>query len=154
MGLFNKKSKGATTITSLVIGEDANIMHRGLKSTGAFLLDPSNLLAYDSVPEGIGTFRATIKGKTKYLGQTSLLYEMMARPFSFKTLDWVQMIHKEEQIKTSALSEGCSKAVQRLELGDRFDKMWTLALLAVGGFLVLALLMALQTGVFSKIFGK
>lgn len=157
MGLGNllgKKSKATSAITCLTIGEDKTVTHRTLDSTGAFLLDPRNLLAYDSFPESVGSFIVTLKGKRKYIGLTSLLYETMARPFSFKTLDWVQMIHKKDQIKDSALSEGCSKAVQRIDLADRFDKMWTLALLGVGGVIGLALLFAFQGGLFSKIFGR
>jgi len=153
MGLFSKKNKGATTITCPVVGEDKNAMHRPLDSTGTFLLDPKNLMAYDSVPECIGNFTRVAKGKRTHLGLTSLLYETMARPFSFKTLDWVEVQHKEEEIKTSALSEGCSKAVQRIDLADRFDKMWTLALITIGGLLVIALLFAFQSGLFSKILG-
>lgn len=153
MGLFSKKSKGATTITCLVIGEDKNVMHRTLDSTGTFLLDPKNLMAYDSVPECIGNFTRVAKGKRTYLGLTSILYETMARPFSLRKLGWVEVQHKEDEIKTSALSEGCSKAVQRIDLADRFDKMWTLALITIGGLLVIALLFAFQSGLFSKILG-
>lgn len=152
MGFFSKKGKGTTTITCFAIGEDKNVMHRTLDSTGTFLLDPRNLMAYDSVPECIGNFTRVAKGKRTYLGLTSVLYETMARPFSLKQLDWVAVQHKRDQIKDSALSEGCSKAVQRIDLADRFDKMWTLALLAVGGMLVIALLFAFQSGIFSKFF--
>ena len=149
MGLFSKKRKGTTAINCIVIGEDKRIMHRNLESTGAFLLDPKNLLAYDSFPECIGNVIRIARNKRKYLGQTSVVYENMARPFSFKKLDWVKVMHKEDQIKDQALSEGCSKAVQNIDLGNRFDKMWTLALLAFGGLLVLALLFAFQSGLFS-----
>ena len=152
MGLFGKKSKGTTTITCLMIGEDKTIMHRNLESTGAFLLDPKNLLAYDSFPECIGSVTRVAKGKRKYLGLTSVLYENMARPFSLKKLNWIEVMHKEDQIKDSALSEGCSKAVQSLDLADRFDRMTTILMLAVAGVIGLALLFAFQSGLFSKIF--
>lgn len=153
MGLFSKKGKGITTITCLVVGEDKNIMHRALTSTGTYLLDPTNLMAYDSVPECIGNFIRVAKGKKQYLGLISILYETMARPFSLKSLNWVDVQHKEDEIKNSALSEGESKAVQKLNLEDRFNKMWTLALLAIGGFLVIALLFAFKSGLFEKILG-
>lgn len=154
MGLFGKKGKGGTTITCIAIGEDKILMHRNLKSTGAFLLDSKNLLAYDSFPECIGSCTRVAKGKRKYLGLTSLLYENMARPFSFKTLKWIEVMHKEDQIKDSALSEGCSKAVQRLDFNDRFDRMTTILMLAVAGVIGLALLFAFQSGLFQKIIGK
>ena len=153
-GLLGKKSKGGSTIATLVIGEDKNLMHRDMESAGDFFLDPKNLLAYDSIPECIGSFVRVTKGNRKYLGLTSLLYETMSRPFSFKTLDWVQIQHKKNQIKGSALSEGCSKAVQRIDLEDRFNKMWTLALIAVAGVISLAVLFAFSSGLFSKVIGK
>ena len=154
MGFFSRKKRNTTAITCLIIGEDKNVAHRTLKSTGAFLLDPDNLLAYDSFPQCMGSYTEVAKGKRKYLGLTSLLYETMARPFDLSTLDWVTVEHKEDQIKDSGLAEGYSKAVQRIDLNDRFDKMWTLALIAVGGVVGLALLFALGSGLFEKIIGK
>ena len=152
MGLFNK-NKESFNIHCIVIGEDKNLMHRNLESTGVFLLDAKNLLGYDSFPECMGNFSRIRRGKRKFLGLTSVLYENMARPFSLKTLEWAKVEHKEEQIKEGAISEGCSKAVQRLDLLDRFDKMTTILLLAVAGVIFIGLLFAFQTGLFEKIFG-
>ena len=146
---FGKK-KGGSSISCLVIGEDKNVMHRNLDSTGSHLLDPVNLLAHDSMPECMGSFVRVARGQKRYLGLTCLLYETMARPFSFQSLDWATVQHKTDQIKATALSEGCSKAVQRIDLADRFEKMWTLALLAVGGLIALALIFAIQSGVFER----
>jgi len=158
MGLLNllgKKGKKVTTITALTIGEDKNLMHRNLESTGVFLLDASNLLAFDSFPEAMGSFNQAQKdNKKKYLGLTSLIYEPMARPFSFQTLDWIKVEHKEDVIKDSALSLGCSKAVQQMDMADRFDRMSTILLIAVAGVIGMALLFVFQSGLLSKIFGK
>jgi hypothetical protein len=153
-GLLGKKSKGSSTIATIVIGEDKNLMHRDIESSGDSFRDPKNLLAYDSIPECIGKAIHVAKGHRKYVGLTALLYETMARPYSFKKLGWVEIQHKKDQIKASALSEGCSKAVQRIDLEDRFNKMWTLALIAVAGVIGLALLFAFSSGLFSKIIGR
>lgn len=153
MGLFSGKNKESFNIHCIVIGEDKNIMHRTMESTGTFLLDTKNLLGYDSFPECMGNFIRKTKTKTKYLGLTSLLYENMARPFSLKTLGWVNIDHKEDQIKEGAISEGCSKSVQRLDMNDRFDKISTILLLAVAGVIGLGLLYAFQSGAFHKLFG-
>lgn len=152
MGLFNK-NKESFNIHCIVLGEDKNLMHRILRSTGVFLLDSKNLLGYDSFPECMGNFTRIKKGKRKFIGLTSLLYENMARPFSLKTMDWAKVEHKKEQIKEGAISEGCSKAVQRLDLLDKFDKMTTILMLAVAGVIGIALLFALQSGLFQDIFG-
>jgi len=154
MGFLNKKNDSEMTIECLAIGEDKVLMHRKMESTGEYLLDPKNLLAYDSFPECIGNCTRIAKGNKKFLGLTSVLYENMARPFSFKTLNWIVVMHNDEQIKDGSLARGQSKAVQRIDLNARFDRMWTLALLAVGGLVGLALLLALQMGLFSKILGR
>jgi len=154
MGFLSRKKQNTSALTCLIIGEDKNVTHRTLDSTGAFLLDSKNLLAYDSFPQCMGSYTKVVKGKTKNLGLTSILFETMARPYDFFALDWVMVQHKEDQIKESALAEGCSRAVQNIDLGGRFDKMWTLALLAVGGVIGLALLLAFSSGLFSNIVGK
>lgn len=151
MGLFAPKGDKAPTIQCMVIGEDKIIMHRKLESTGEYLLDENNLLAYDSFPECIGNCEQVKNGVRKFLGLTSILYENMARPFSFNTLDWIKAAHKEEQVKDGALARGQAKAVQRLDFNDRFDKMQTILLLAVAGVIGLALLFAFSTGLFQKI---
>lgn len=157
MGLFSlgKRKRQTTGISCIIIGEDKRLTHRTLESTGVFLLDSQNLLAFDSFPEAIGNLSHHQKDKpAKYLGQTSILYEPMARPFSFKTLDWVTIKHKEDVLKDSALSEGCSRAVQNMDLADRFDRMSTILLIAVAGVIGMALLFVIQSGLLSSIFGR
>lgn len=155
MGLFGNKKKQISTIRCITIGEDKRLSHRQMESTGVFLLDSKSLLAYDSFPEAVGSLSHHQKDDTsKYLGLTSVLYEPMARPFSFRTLDWAKIEHKEDVIKDSALSEGQSRAIQNMELADRFDKMSTILLLAVGGVMVMALLFVIQSGLLDKIFGR
>jgi hypothetical protein len=155
MGLLGRKRRQTTGISCVVIGEDKRLTHRTLESTGVFLLDSTNLLAFDSFPEAVGSLSRRQKDNTsKYLGLTSLLYEPMSRPFSFRTLDWVNVEHKKDIILDSALSEGCSRAVQNMELADRFDKMSTILLIAVAGVIGMGLLFVLQSGLLSNIFGR
>ena len=152
--MFNfDKTENTTTITCLTIGEDKNKMDRDMESTGEYLLDTKSLLAYDSFPECIGSIVRVAKGTRKFLGLTSVLYENMARPFSFETLDWVKVMHKEDQIKEGALGRGCAKAVQRLDMAAKFDRMTTILLLAVSGVIGLALIMAISSGLIRNPFG-
>jgi len=150
--MLGKKSN-KTTAKCLVIGEDRKLMHRNLESTGAFFLDNDNRLAFDSLPESVGALTLVQGGKRKYLGQVSVMFEPMAKPFSFPDLDWAKVDHKEEVILASARSEGSSKAVQSMERADRFDKMSTILLLGVAGVIGMALLFAFQSGIFSELFG-
>lgn len=155
MGLFGKKRKQTTAISCIVIGEDKRLTHRTQESTGVFMLDERNLLAYNSFPEAIGSLSHCQKsGTLKYLGLTSLLYEPMSRPFSFKTLDWVDVEHKKDVILDSALSEGCSRAVQQMDMADRFDRMSTILLIAVAGVIGMGLLFVFQSGLLDKVFGR
>lgn len=149
--LFGGKSKKAT-VTCLVIGEDRKLSFRNLEATGVFFLDNSNRLAYDSLPEAIGVCTQVRNGKEKYRGQVSIIYEAMARPFSFVASTWAQVDQREEVILASARSEGSSKAIQSMENADRFDKMSTILLLLVAGVIGMALLFALQSGILSDIF--
>lgn len=154
MAFWSKKGKETTIVRCIMIGEDKRLSHREMESTGIFLQDSRNLLAYDSVPEAMGSLSFRQKdGTSKYLGLTSMLYEPMARPFSFKTLEWVNVEHKRDVILDSALSEGCSRAVQNMELADRFDRMSTILLIAVAGVIGMALLFVFQSGLLDKIFG-
>ena len=154
MGIFGRKSRQTTGIPCIVIGEDKRLTHRTLESTGVFLLDEQNLLAYNSFPEAVGSLSSRQKDETvKYLGLTSVLYEPMSRPFSFKTLDWVNVEHKKDVILDSALSEGCSRAVQRMDMADRFDRMSTILLIAVAGVIGMALLFVFQSGLLDNVFG-
>jgi hypothetical protein len=157
MGLLNWKNKGkqASNIHCIVIGEDKKLTHRQTESTGVFVLDADNLLAFDSFPEAMRSFTHRQKNDTsKYLGLTSLLYEPMARPFSFKTMDWINVEHKRDVILDSALSEGCSRAVRNMDLADRFDRMSTILLIAVAGVIGMALLFVIQSGLLDNVFGR
>jgi len=150
---FGKKSRKAPSAGCIIIGEDRNLSHRGLDATGVFFLDHDNLLAYDSLPEAIGSCTQLRGGRKRNLGHTSILYEPMSRPFSFQTLDWAAVDHKGEVILASSRSEGSSRAIQAMEKEARFDKMSTILLLLSAGVIGMALLFALQSGILSSIFG-
>lgn len=150
---FGKKGKKALSAGCIVIGEDRNITRRRLDATGVFFLDHDNLLAYDSLPEAIGACTQHKGGRKRDLGYTSILYEPMSRPFSFKTLNWAGTEHKADIILASSRSEGSSKSIQAMEKSDRFDKMSTILLLLSAGVIGMAILFALQSGILSKIFG-
>ena len=155
MGLkrFTGDKSKATTLRCLVIGEDRMIMHRYLQSTGAYVLDDKNRLAFDTLPEAVGSLTAVRNGKVKHLGHVSLLFESMFRPYSFPSLDWANIEHKEDIVLACALAEGCSKAIQRIERSDRFEKLSTILLLLAAGVIGMAFLFAVQSGIFSRLIG-
>ena len=134
MGLLspNRKQPKVITLNCLCIGEDRTAPWRKEESTGNYLQDPNNRLAYDSCPESIAPLTTHRKGIVKYRGQCAILYEGMSRPFSFETLNWVEGERKKDVILGTAVSEGCSMAVQQIVDDTRFNKTVTVLMLALG----------------------
>jgi len=159
MGIWNlliRKQAKVGTITNVVFGEDKTLWHRQMDATGFYFFDQSTLLGYDSFPESIGTYIHTAKQKEKYLGQTSVLFEPMARPFSFASLSWVdeKRLSEKSVILESGRSEGYAKAVRDMDIGDRFDRMSTILLIMVALVGIMALLFVIQSGVLKDLIGK
>ena len=153
MGLFspNRKQQKIPIINCLCIGEDRIAPWRKEESTGMYLLDRNNRLAYDSCPEAEVPLIVHRRGVVKHYGQCAMLYENMARPFNFTTLDWVKSERKEEAILGTAVFEGCSMAVQQIVDETRFNRTATLLMLALGIFALFGFLAAYQSGVFSNL---
>ena len=152
MGLFSphRKKPKLAELPCLCLGEDKNASWIDEQSTGEYLLNQNNRLAYDSCPEAIGAVTIHRNGKVTHRGFTCIQYEGMARPFSFKGLVWANIEHKKEVVLQNALSEGCSMAVQEITDEGRFNKLSTILMLALGFLGILALLAAFQTGLFSQ----
>ena len=152
--MFGKKDRKKDEALCIMLGEDRKLSLEKLEATGVTLIHNDNRLAFNSLPEAIGVFTRILRGGVKrQVGQVSVLFEPMARPYSFKDLDWAKVSHKEEVILATARSEGAAKAVQSMEKEDRFDKMATILLLLSAGVIGMALLFALQSGIFSKLTG-
>lgn len=153
MGLFspNRKHQKVVTLSCLCIGEDKTAPWRKEESTGMYLLDRDNRLAYDSCPEAIVPLRIHRNGKVQDKGQCALLYENMSKPFSFNKLTWVKDERKKDVVLATAVHEGCSMAVQQIVDENRFNRTATLLMLALGILGALALLAAYQGGAFEQV---
>jgi hypothetical protein len=153
----SRKQQQVIKVACLCIGEDKVAPWRKEESTGMYLLDRDNRLAYDSCPEAVVPLIVHKGGTAKYRGQVALLYENMSRPFNFTTLRWVEGERKKDTILATAINEGCSMAVQQIVDENRFNRVATILMLALGLLGILAFLAAYQGGVFSHIghmFGK
>ena len=152
MGLFspNRKQQKVVVLSCLCIGEDKAAPWRKEESTGMYLLDRDNRLAYDSCPDSIVPVRIHQKGKVKYKGQCAILYENMSRPFNFKALNWVEGERKKDTILGTAVNEGCSMAVQQIVDENRFNRTATLLMLALGILGIMGFLAAWHGGVFAN----
>lgn len=148
--LVGKNENKTTKALCLIIGEDKRVSRRQLETTGVYYLDYENRLAFDSFPVAIGSAVQQRNGNLRMLGPVSLLYEPSSRPFSFTDLAWTTEEHKEDVILDTAFAEGCSRAVQREDRREWFNKLTTILLIAVLGVLALAFMAALQTGILSE----
>jgi hypothetical protein len=153
MGLFspNRNKQKAVAINCLCIGEDKITPWRKEESTGMYLLDRNNRLAYDSCPEAVVPLIVHRRGMAKQKGQCGIVYENMSRCYNFKTLDWVKTDRKEEVIKETAVYEGCSMAVQQIVDENRFNRTVTLLMLALGILGIFGFLAAWQGGLFANL---
>jgi hypothetical protein len=146
-----RKQPKIAILNCLCIGEDKIAPWRKEESTGMYLLDRDNRLAYDSCPEAVAPLIIHRRGTTKYKGQCAILYENMSRLFSFKTLNWVEGERKKEVVLGTAVSEGCSMAVQQIVDENRFNKTVMLLMLALAILGIMGFLAAWNGGVFSHI---
>jgi len=153
MGFFspNRKQPKVVVLSCLTIGEDKTAPWRKEESTGMYLLDRNNRLAYDSCPSAVKPLTIHRNGKVQYKGQCAILYENMSRPFNFDTLNWVEGERKKEVVLGTAVHEGCSMAVQQIIDENRFNRTATLLMLALGILGALALLAAYQGGAFEQV---
>jgi len=149
--LIGKDGNKTSKSTCLVVGEDKRFSLRQLETTGIYYLDYNNRLAFDSFPMAIGSAVQPRNGNLRMLGPVSLIYEPTSRPFSFTDLAWTEQEHKEDVILDTSFAEGCSRAIQREDRRDYFNKLTTILLIATLGVVALAFLAALQTGILSDI---
>lgn len=153
--MFGRKKHKLSAISCLVIGEDRTLDFRNEESTGLYLVDQANRLAYDSYPEAVGTHSMVSRGRTRNMGQVCVLYEPMSRPWSFKTNTWMtkEMCRKKDVILANARAEGYSMAIQRKDDDDRAAKMQLALLLLIGLFGTVVLMFVFQSGLIKSLFG-
>lgn len=149
--LIGKDTNKLTKALCLILGEDKRLSLRHLVTTGVYYLDDTNRLAFDSFPVAIGSAVQPRNGTMRMLGPVSLLYEPTSRPFSFTDLAWTEEEHKEEVILDTAFAEGCSRAIQKEDRREWFNKLTTILLIVSLGAVALAFLAALQTGILSDV---
>ena len=159
MGLFspNRKQQKVVILNCLCIGEDKVTPWRKEESTGSYLLDRDNRLAYDTCPDAVVPLTIHRNGKVQHKGECAILYEGTSRPFNFNTLDWVKEDRKRDVILGTAVNEGCSMAVQQIVDENRFNRTATILMLALGILGIMGFLAAWNGGVFTNIthfFGK
>ena len=147
--LLNKEGTKLAKLLCLVIGEDKCCVLPKLETTGVYSLDNKNRLAFNSLPFAIGIARLHQNGRVRNLGPLSIYYEPTSRPFSFAELEWTEVEHKEDVILDTAFAEGCSRAIQKEDRQNYFNRLTTILLIATLGAVALAFLAALQSGVLS-----
>lgn len=148
--LFGKSKRTAyIKILSITIGEDRTLVRRNIDSTGLEFVNGDDLLGYDSFPEAISRGLIGSGDKIKDIGQVCTLYEPMARPFSYDTLDWIgeKRMSSRAKILASARSEAQSRVIQDLQDEANYDRVSTGFLILVALFAIIGLVFLLQSGI-------
>ena len=154
--LFGKtKRTDYDKLLAVIIGEDRTLVERDIDSTGLSFVSGQDLLGYDSHTEAVGRGLHGDSDKVKDIGQACILYEPMARPFSFYTLNWIDegRMSSRAKILASARSEAESRVVQDIQDEDNYDKVSTGFLILVALFAIIALIFLLQSGIIQDLIG-
>lgn len=151
------RSKRSTydRLLSITIGEDRSLVRRDIESTGLNFVNGQDLLCYDSFPEAVCRGLLGDGDNVKDLGQACTLFEPMARPFSFDTLDWIadERMSSRSKVLASARSEAESRVIQDIQDEANYDKVSTGFLILVALFVVVGLLFLLQSGIIQDVIG-
>jgi hypothetical protein len=140
------KTKPINNIHCLVIGEDKTLTHQYGESTGVHVLFHKTRTGYDSFPNAIANYTKAENGQRLFLGPHCIVFEPMSRPWSFSDGTWAKIKHKKEVICTTALHEGCSMAIQQQNVRERFNKVANILFLVCGILILIAFLVAHQSG--------
>lgn len=154
--LFGQSKRTAyDKFLSITIGEDRSLVRRDIESTGLNFINGADLLGYDSFPEAVCRGLVGDGDRVKDIGQACTLYEPMARPFSFDTLDWIAdaRMSSRAKILASARSEAESRVIQDIQDEANYDKVSTGFLILVALFAVIGLLFLLQSGIIEDLIG-
>ena len=154
--LFGKsKRKDYDKILSVTTGEDRSLARRDIESTGLNFINGRDLLGYDSSTEAIARCILHRGGKEIYLGAACSLYEPIARPFSFDTLDWIaeDRMASRSKVLASARSEARARVVQDIQDEAHYDRVSTGFLILVALFAIVGLIFLLQSGIIQDLIG-
>ena len=154
--LFGKsKRSNYDKLLAVTIGEDRTLVRRDIDSTGLNFINGQDLLGYDSSPEAVARAVLHKGGKEINIGATCTLYEPMARPFSYDTLDWIaeSRMSSRAKVLASARSEAQSRVIQDIQDEANFDRVSTGFLILVAMFAIIGLVFLLQSGIIQDLIG-
>lgn len=157
MGLLSKitggnPNKGGDALM-FAFGRDQHFCRRYVEAGGSHFEDNGRLLAYYSSPGCIGEHARKANGQTRPLGPVSIGYELITGLWEFPMLNWHEK-QEEKQGKSESdmvldlgFAEGLAEANQKQEKAAWMKQLTMIMLIAVAGFLLIILLIGIQTGV-------
>lgn len=154
--LFGKsKRKEYDKILSVTTAEDRTLVRRDIESTGLNFINGRDLLGYDSSTEAVARAVLHKGGKKIFLGACCTLYEPIARPFSYDTLDWIaeDRMATRSKVLASARSEARARVVQDIQDESHYDRVSTGFLILVSFFAIVGLIFLLQSGIIQDLIG-
>jgi len=160
MGLFSKLTGGNPNkqgdALMYVFGRDQHFCRTYVDARGSHFQNDERLLAYYSSPGCLGEHRQKVNGRVRPLRPVTIAYELITGLWTFPMLDWHEKItvekgHSEsDMVLDNGFAEGFAEAAQKQEKAAWMGKLTTILLLAVVGFLLIVLLIGMQTGVISN----
>lgn len=150
----NPKKQGDALM--FVFGRDQHFCRTYVDARGSHFQNNERLLAYYSSPGCLGEHRRKVNGQVRPLGPVTIAYELITGLWNFPMLDWHEKVTVEKGksesdiVLDNGFAEGFAEASQKQEKAAWMGKLTTILLLAVVGFLLIILLIGMQTGVISN----
>lgn len=123
----------------LIGGEDRKTSDEILQSTGEFILNENNELAFDVNPN---TVRVLVKyGERKFAAPHSILYETCSAPFNFVTQSFETDESSTAQILADGRAHAQTQAVTYIEKEEQQNRMGLALTILAAGFAIMGIIM-------------
>lgn len=136
-----------------VFGRDQHFCRTYVEARGSHFQNNERLLAYYSSPGCLGEHCRKVNGHVRPLGPVTIAYELITGLWNFPMLNWHEKITVEkgksesDMVLDNGFAEGFAEAAQKQDKADWMKQLTTIMMLAVAGFLLIILLIGIQTGV-------
>ncbi|MDD5094056.1 MAG: hypothetical protein PHV74_06735 [Dehalococcoidia bacterium] len=140
-------------VIQFIAGEDRRFTKKALDSTGAFFLDPDNLLGYFCMTGGMRRYIIRdSSGRVKTKGQVGLIFELSAQPWNFNTNTWESDVTQDDIIMSNALDDGLSNADKQIEKQKTYEGL--LPVLMILGSIIGLIVVIMAIANWDKISGS
>ena len=136
-----------------MFGRDQHFRRAYVEAEGSHLQDNERLLAYYTAPGCIGEETQKVSGQARPLGPIFVGYELITGLWNFSTGGWQPKMEtkqgksESDMVLDLGFAEGFAEASQKQDKVAWMKQLTTILLLVALGFLLIILLIGIQTGV-------